>query len=55
MIFYEIYLINEFKNRYQIFMMQKFLLQFLRKLESLILEIYLLNLLMNLKIDIKFV
>ena len=43
------------KNRYQICMMQKFFLEFLRKLESLILGIYLLNLLMNLKIDIKFV
>ena len=33
-------------------MMQKFLLEFLN---SLILGIYLLNLLMNLKIDIKFI
>ena len=37
-------------------MMQKFFLEFLRKLESLILGIYLLNLLMNLKIEnIKFI
>ena len=35
MIFYEIYLINEFKNRYQICMMQKFFLKFLRKLKNL--------------------